>query len=68
VKQKRSDSVITISNRQKYNLNEMAHESTIGLIRGVLELGINITEVSQLVLCCMYDVVRGNSALIRYAI
>ncbi|KAI9276501.1 ribonuclease H-like domain-containing protein [Umbelopsis sp. AD052] len=30
---------------QKYNLNEMAHESTIGLIRGVLDLGVNITEI-----------------------
>ncbi|CAO3683452.1 unnamed protein product [Umbelopsis vinacea] len=30
---------------QKCNLNEMAHEATIGLIRRVLELGINITEI-----------------------
>lgn len=35
---------------QKYNLNEMAHEATIGLIRRVLDLGINISEVSLLVM------------------
>ncbi|KAG2186400.1 hypothetical protein INT43_002838 [Umbelopsis isabellina] len=30
---------------QKYNLNEMAHEATMGLIRRVLDKGINITEI-----------------------
>ena len=34
--------------RQKYNLNAMAHDTTISLIQNVLDRGVNLVEVSIL--------------------
>ena len=31
--------------RMKYNLNELSHDTAIGLIRSVLDKGVNVKEV-----------------------
>lgn len=40
-----TNNLILYNYRMKYNLNELSHDTAIGLIRSVLEKGVNVKEV-----------------------